>query len=168
MRGSSPTVGSSRNSTCGIRDQRPGDLEPAALTAAVGVDGPVDELAEAERVDDVGDAPGRGGRVEPPQPGVHGEVAATGEGSVDDRFLEHDRAHPARLDRLRGDVEAGQAGVAGRGGDGGGEHADGGRLAGTVGAEQTEHLAGGDVEVDALHRLDATGIGLGELADLDG
>ena len=42
MRGSSPTVGSSRNSTCGSESERAGDLEPPALAAAVGRDGSVE------------------------------------------------------------------------------------------------------------------------------
>ena len=79
-----------------VRDERPGDLEPAALTTAVGVNWPIEEFAEAEGVDHVTDAILRRGRVESPQPGVHTQVAAAGEGPVDDWFLEDDRAHPAR------------------------------------------------------------------------
>jgi hypothetical protein len=37
-----------------------------------------------------------------------------------------------------------------------------------VRAEQAEHLARRDVEVDALHRLDPAGVGLGEPANFDG
>jgi hypothetical protein len=40
--------------------------------------------------------------------------------------------------------------LAGRGGDQAADDADQGRLAGTVGAEQGEDLAAGDVEIDAF------------------
>ena len=53
----------------GVRHQRPGDLEPAALATAVGPHRPVDELAETERVDDLGDAPRRVGRSSCPTAG---------------------------------------------------------------------------------------------------
>jgi hypothetical protein len=38
------------------RDERPGDLQPAPLAAAVAADRPVEELGDAERLSDVGDA----------------------------------------------------------------------------------------------------------------
>jgi hypothetical protein len=79
----------------GIRDQRPGDLEAAALAPAVGVDRTVDERAELERVDDLVDAPYCGGRLQAPEAGVHGQVAATRERAVDHRVLEHHGADPA-------------------------------------------------------------------------
>ena len=46
-------------------------------------------------------------------------------------------------------------GAAGGGGQQGGEHVDGGRLAGAVGAEEAVDLAGSNLEVDPVDRLDA-------------
>src|SRR5581483_1733603 len=51
--------------------------------------------------------------------------------------------------------------------DGGGEHPDRRGLAGAVGTQQAEHLAGGDLKVDGLHGLDAAGVGLAETANVD-
>ena len=41
------------------------------------------------------------------------------------------------------------------------------RLARAVGAEQAEHLAGGDLEVDAPHRPDPAGVDLAEMTYID-
>ncbi|CAM5473184.1 hypothetical protein SSTU70S_05805 [Stutzerimonas stutzeri] len=46
-----------------------------------------------------------------------------------------------------------------------GKNADGGGLAGAVGAEQGEEIAFGNVQVDALEGLEAVAIGLGQLPD---
>src|SRR5262249_36139818 len=68
---------------------------------------------------------------------------------------------------LMDDVEADKPGTAIRRKDCRREHADGGRLAGTVGAEQPEHLSGLDGEVDSLDGLDTTRVGLREPVDRD-
>ena len=52
----------------------------------------------------------------------------------------------------------------------GGEHAEGGRLAGAVGAEEADDLAGLDVEVHAAHGVDVSSSGLvgaGQAAGMD-
>ena len=73
----------------------------------------------------------------------------------------------ARGQRFARDVEAGHARASGGRRDRRGEHPDRRRLAGAVGAEQAEHLAGADLEVDALDGLDAARVGLGQPAHLD-
>ncbi len=45
------------------------------------------------------------------------------------------------------------------------EDADGGGLAGAIGAEQREEVAFGDIEIDALEGLEAVAVGLGQLPD---
>ena len=95
------------------------------------------------------------------------EVAAACQGTVDHRVLEDDTAHLARCERLLAHIEARQTGRPARRANGRGQHPDRGRLAGSVRAEQAEHLAGRDLEVDALHRLDAAGIDLAKLLHLD-
>jgi hypothetical protein len=95
------------------------------------------------------------------------EVPPPGQRTVDDRLLEHDAADPTRCERLCRDVEAGEPSAAGGRFDRRRQHPDRGRLAGAVRAEQAEHLAGGDLEVDAPHGLDAARIGLAQLGNLD-
>ena len=94
MRGSRPDRRLVEEQHLRLRERGAGDLEPAALAAAVGADRPVEELGQAE--------PARRARrcgrrrrvgVDAPQPGVDLEVAASAEGSVDHRVLEH---HGAR------------------------------------------------------------------------
>jgi hypothetical protein len=62
------------------------------------------------------------------------------------------------------DVVPAERGAAARRHDRRREHPDRRRLAGPVRAEQPEDLAGLDLEVDALDRLDATGIRLREMS----
>ena len=50
----------------------------------------------------------------------------------------------------------------------GGEDADGGGLAGTIGAKQGEEVAFGDVQVYALEGLEAVAVGLGQLSNGQG
>ncbi len=91
----------------------------------------------------------------------HREVAVEGE------QLRH--VADALLDLLGvgADVEPGHASVAGARREQAGEHLDGGRLAGAVGAEEAEDLALGDLEA---HMVDGDEIAerAGEIADLDG
>jgi hypothetical protein len=105
--------------------------------------------------------------IDPPEAGMDVEVAAAGESPVDDRVLEDDAADAASGERLARDVEAGDARTAAGRGDRGREHADRGRLASAVRAEQAEHLAGNDLEVDALHGFDTARVGLTQLAHID-
>src|SRR5438445_543978 len=123
--------------------------------------------ADDERGRGLGDASSGVRRLDTPEPGVDVEVAPAAERPVDNRVLEDDAADATSLERLAHDVEAAEAGGAAGGGDRGREHADRRRLAGAVRAEQAEHLAGGDLEVDLLDGLDAARIGLAELAPLD-
>ncbi len=150
----------------GPGDERPGDLQPPALAAAVGPDRSVGQLGEAEPFGHLG-APGPGGgSVEAEQAAVDLEVAPPGERPVDDGLLKHDGALAPGGQRFRGQVETGQAGAAGGGYDGRREHPDGGRLAGAVGPEQPEHLPGGDGEVDIPDGFHAAGVRLAQPVDV--
>jgi len=100
--------------------------------------------------------------------GGHGvEIAPAGQAAVDDRVLKDDAADAAGGDRLARDIETGHARAAPGWGDRGREHPDRGRLAGAVGAEQAEHLPGGNLKVDALDGFDAARISLAQLAHVD-
>ena len=96
------------------------------------------------------------------------QVVAPREGPVHNRVLEDNAARGAGSDGVPGHVEPGNPGCAAGWRDRGGEHADGRRLAGAVGAQEPEDLAGRNVEVDAGHGFDSAGIGLLEVAYLYG
>ena len=144
----------------GPGDERAADLESPPLAAAVAGDGPVEELAQAERVRGVGDARSRRTRVRAPQARVDLEVAPPGERAVDDRLLEDDAAHPPRSQRVPRDVEPGEARGAARRPHRRRQHPDRRRLAGAVRAEQAEDLAGAHVELDPFDGLHAARIHL--------
>ena len=116
-----------------VRDEGARDLEPAALATAVGRDGALQELGEAERVGELGDAPGGGARLDTPEAGVDVEVAPPAERAIDGAVLEDDAAGAPGGERIGRDVGAGDARAAARGRDRGREHADGRGLAGAVG-----------------------------------
>src|SRR2546426_9508504 len=90
-----------------------------------------------------------------PEAGVDVEVTPARECAVDDRVLEDDATDSAGGEWLARDVEAGHARAAAGRGDRGREHADRGRFACSVGAEEAEYFPGGDLEGDALHGFDA-------------
>src|SRR5919197_1549542 len=119
----------------GMRYERPRDLEPAALAAAVTGDGPADQLAEPERMGEVVDPRLRLSRLDTPQARVQLEVLATGERLVHDRVLEDDTAQRAGREWLGGNIEAGEPSGAAGGHDRRREHADRRRLPGPVRAE---------------------------------
>ena len=75
-----------------LGDERAGDLEPPPLAAAVGPDRPVDELGEAERVGELGDAPPPPAGSTPHSRACRSRLRAAGERPVDDRVLEDDAA----------------------------------------------------------------------------
>jgi hypothetical protein len=151
-----------------LGDQGPGDLQPSPLAAAEAVHRPADHLGQAEGAGQLGGPAGRGQRRDSPQPSVQVQVAAAGQRPVQDGFLEDHAADRAGGERVAGHVETGQPRRSAAGLDGGGQHADGGGLAGAVGAEQAEHLAGGDLEVDAADGLNPAGVRLGQPADFHG
>ena len=140
--------------------QRPGDLQAPPLAAAVAVHRAADHLGQPEHTGQLGDLAGRGGRRDAPQPRVQVKVAAAGQRLVQDRFLEHHAADRPGRDGVPDHVETGQPRRPAGGLDRGGQHPDGGGLAGTVRAQQAEHLTGGDLEVDAADGLDPAGVGL--------
>ena len=151
----------------GLGDQRAGDLEPAPLAAAEALDRAVEEAVEAQRRRELADSLRGHGAIDAPEAGVDVEVAQPAERAVHHRVLEDDAARLARRERFTRDVEARDARASGARHDRRRQHADRRRLAGAVGAEQAEDLARGDGEVDALHGLDAAGIGLSQAAHLD-
>ena len=155
--GSSPVVGSSRNSTGGVVHQarsrrracaacRRTRCAPAGRPRRPARNGPAARGAGPQR-----------GAAQPVQVALQQQVLAAGGLRVDRVLLEHAADRPADRVRLPVHVVAGDdRGAAGRLGQGG-EDLDGGGLAGAVGAEQAEHGAGRDGEADAPHRPDVPG-----------
>ena len=130
-------------------DEGGGEVEPAPHAAGVGRGGPVGRLGQPEAVEQlVGPgADGRPGQVG--EPADEAEVLAAGEVLVHGGVLAGEADALAHRLRVGGDVEAQHLGPAGVRPEDGGEDADGRGLAGAVGAEQAEHGAGGDGEIDA-------------------
>jgi hypothetical protein len=132
-----------------------------ALVAVVGALAQVDDL---EALLDTGVRNARRAREQP-------QVAPTRERREEQRRLDErpDRAHDVRQPRRHGLAE--QPEVAGVGADEAEEHPDRRRLAGTVGAEEPVHPAGGDVQVQAvecaLRRLAPAAVRLVCARDLD-
>ena len=92
-------------------------------------------------------------------------------GRRDDPHVDRDRlgcanARPRLAEMILPVLAIDQHMAAGRGDDPA-DDVDEGRLAGAVGAEQRQYLTLADVEVDALQRLDAIGIGLPQPLDAD-
>ena len=75
-------------------------------------------------------------------------------------FLRHQADHRAGGAIVRDDVVAGDRDLAGARLDDAADDVDQRRLAGAVRPEQRENLAAADVQVDALQRLEAAGVGL--------
>src|SRR5690606_28579413 len=75
---------------------------------------------------------------------------AAGQPVVETHATVHDAYARPDLLGLRHDVETRHRGGAGVGLEQRGQHAQGGRLAGAVGPQQTVHLAGHDVEVEVV------------------
>jgi hypothetical protein len=76
-----------------LGDERAGDLQSPALTAAVGGNRPVDDFAETERIDDGLEIGLRCHWRHAPKSRVDLEIAPAGERAVDDRVLKDDRAN---------------------------------------------------------------------------
>jgi hypothetical protein len=140
-------------------DQRARQVEAAPHAARVRLDdaiGGVDQLEGGEQL--VGPA-ARLGRGQPVQAPEQDQVLAAGQVLVDRGVLPRQADHRTHVLGLGHDVEAGHRGASGirtqeRGQD---PHRRG--LAGAVGAEQAEHAALGDLEIEAGQGSDRAGAG---------
>ena len=117
-------------------------------------DGAVGRRVELEHLEDLG-----GSRLRLPcrhavEPRLEDELAATRLGRIGGTALGHVADAAADLGGVARQVDARDPGVARRRADERREHAQRRRLAGAVGAEEAEDLAGADLEVDAAHGLD--------------
>ena len=133
-----------------------GDLERVAAAL----------LGQPEQLQQLGGALAGVPRAEPEVPAAELQVLGDGEVAVEGVVLRDDADAALDLDGVLDHVQAGHVGGAAGRDDERGEHADGGRLARAVRAEQAEELAARDVQVDALdggHRGTRAGRGIGLL-----
>ena len=107
MRGSRPTVGSSRNSTCG-RESNDRAISSRRRCPPLYVSTLRSMRSARPKRSTMSAIVVRRRRLRhAPQPGVDLEIAPARERGVDHRFLEHDRARAPGADRVVDDVEAG-------------------------------------------------------------
>nr|BFE76100.1 hypothetical protein GCM10020092_094010 [Actinoplanes digitatis] len=124
-------------------DQAHGDVEPAALAAGERGHRPVGDLAEAERVDQLGGPPPRRDDLHPVRAALADQLVAAAL-AVPGAVALSDVADPLPHLALPADhVEARDPRGAGGRRDERGEHAQGGRLPGAVRAEQRDQFTGG-------------------------
>jgi hypothetical protein len=146
------------------------DVEPAALAAGQRGARPVPEALEVEAAEQLPAAGGGVRLADAVEAGLVEELLA-GAGLRQAAAALGDVADPAAdADRVFEEVVAGDGGRPGGGPQQRGEHAQRGRLAGAVGAEEADDLAGVDVEVDTADRLHGAGAGgerAGEAAGSD-
>ena len=135
-------------------DQCAGEVEPAAHPSGVALHRTVGGIDEVETFEQLDSTPLRAATSQPREPADHHEVLSAGEVLVDGRVLAGQADAGADLVGVRGDVVAGDDRAPlirdeQRRED---PHCRG--LAGTVGSEQPEDPADGDLEVEVVERGD--------------
>ena len=148
--GSNPVVGSSRKRISGspIRPER--EIQPSLLASGERLDATEAFLGQADEVDHVVDIAWRREVA-----GEQRDVLPHGEVRVHRRGLEHDADVLAPASRPPRRVGAEHGHLPGVALPVALEDLDRRRLAGTVRPEEPEHLALGDLEAHAAHRLEA-------------
>ena len=134
------------------RDERAGEIQAAAHAARVGLREPVAGVGELEALEQLARPVGRPAPAQVVEPPDHLEVLEAGEVLVDRRVLPGQADAGAQQRRVTHDVEPADLGAPAVGHEQGGQDADARGLAGAVGAEQPEHGAVWDRQVDAVER----------------
>jgi len=151
----------------GPGDQAGGQVNPAALAAGQGLDHLAAEWPQVKAVGQLADHPPSRGRAVAAQPGHQQQVLLRGEVVLQGGELPGQAGDQPHGVRLGPDVPP-EDGRGARGGPSqGGEHPDDRGLARPVRAEQRQHDAGRDGEVEAVHH-GAVRVLLGELLRADG
>ncbi|ALE85348.1 hypothetical protein XF36_21140 [Pseudonocardia sp. HH130629-09] len=150
----------------GASDEARCQVEPAAHAAGVGAGAAPGGVGEPEAVDQLGGAGPGGCPRQIEQPADQVEVVAAGQGLVDGGVLAGEADQGADPGGVADDVAAEHRGPAGRRREQRGQHADGRRLAGAVGAEQAQDLSAPGGEGDPVDRADLTE-GPDQAVDLD-
>ena len=136
-------------------DERAGEVEPPLHPARVGLRAPLRGVGEPDQLEQfLRTLPAALGPVIPYSPHCSSSSSRpvwTGSRPISCSATPIRRRTCAAV---RDDVEAGHRGAAGGRREQRAEHPHGGRLAGAVRAEEAEHLAARDGQVDVSHRLD--------------
>ena len=133
----------------GIVDEGVGEAQPLLHAARQGLDVLVALVAEVDELEEVADHPSPPGGRDPVAAGEEVEVLPDLHVVVDPEDVRHEAEDAPDLVGVPGDGEAGDLGLAARRPQQRGEDAQRGRLAGAVGPDQAEDLAGLDGQVDA-------------------
>src|SRR6266542_1013318 len=144
-----------------VQEQHPWGVEQAARDrqasrhpAREGAHLAAAPLTEPDPVQDLVQAGGHGVARDPVQLGVAAQVLLGGEVVVQGGVLEDQADAPPHLGLALDHVEAGHAGAPRARPQQRAQHRDGGRLAGAVGPQEPEGLAGRDAEAHAADGLD--------------
>src|SRR6266498_4052256 len=135
-------------------EQAARDLQAALHPAREGAHLAAAPLTEPDQVQDLVQAGGHGVARDPVQLGVEAQVLLGGEVVVQGGVLEDQADAPPHLGLALDHVEAGHAGAPRARPQQRAQHRDGGRLAGAVGPQEPEGLAGRDAEAHAADGLD--------------
>src|SRR6266702_2187556 len=135
-------------------EQAARDLQAALHPAREGAHLAAAPLTEPDQVQDLVQAGGHGVARDPVQLGVEAQVLLGGEVVVQGGVLEDQADAPPHLGLALDHVEAGHAGAPRARPQQRAQHRDGGRLAGAVGPQEPEGLAGRDAEAHATDGLD--------------
>ena len=139
-----------------LGDERAGDLQPPALRRRCSSPtGPVEISARPSASASSRIAPSRRPRLDPHSRACRSRFARPVRPRSTTASWKTTLLTPRAWSGWRATSKPASRRVPAVGDDRGGEHPDGGRLARAVGAEQAEHLARRDVEVDAPDGLDA-------------
>ena len=150
------------------RHQAGGEVEAAAHAARVGLDHAVGGVGELEPLEQLGGpAPWRPAGTGSAERADQHEVLRAGEQLVEGGVLPGDADDAAHGRGVGDDVEAGDPGRAARRAGQRGEHADGGRLAGAVGAEHAEDAARPATARSTSAHGDLVAVALAEALGLD-
>ena len=149
-------------------DQRGREVQPPLHPARVGLRAPVGRLGQAQEHEELLRAPPRVGPGDPVEPALELEQLASRLDRIEPDLLERDADPPADLGWVGHDVDAGHAGRARGRRQQRAQHPHRGRLARAVRAEEAEHLARAEAEVDSPHGLDTALEGAVQAARLDG
>ncbi len=131
-------------------DQRERKIEPALHPARVRADLAVAGRGEADAIEEPVDQFLPPGAADPVQRRLQPQVLAAGQERVEGGLLQGGSDRRPHLRAFADDVVARNRGATRRRRQQGGEHVDGGRLAGPVRAEEAVDLAGGDPQVDSV------------------
>ena len=120
--------------------ERGGEVEAALHAAGVRLHAAVGGVLEVDDLEQAADALLRLARGHAVEPRLQRQQLAAGLEVVEPRLLQRDADAAADGGGLTGDIEAGDLRAARGGAEQRRQHADGGRLAGAVGAEEAEDL----------------------------